>query len=256
MPLTYKLEPTPMRADYTRSESIDPIRRMAYAAQVYAATNKPTDWAAADTGTTNFLAFESDGTSHLLLESVASSDLLLETSSPTVQSIIYLFSDYSPALRSGIAEGKSSGSDLVDLSLVFPKGYFDAGKIVNFKITGAFTNNLANTYVTFTITFPDTGSSATVSTPATVSQDALGDFELNVTIYMGYNTSNQGVLTVTGTLLVSNTDETNGVSVVPIGAVQNTFAYENLLYFKPQVQWSSAASGNSVSFYGATLTVS
>ena len=250
----FPIYPSPLRTGYLGSDELNPANRITYAARVYSATNKPAAWEAQATGTTNYLALESVGTDHLQVEGTTDV-LLLESSSPTTQSIIYIFQNYSPSLLSGVSTGKSSGSDLVDLSVAFPKNYFDAGNLLTFQISGKFTANLANTYVTFTTTFPDSGTSSTVTTPSTVTQDALGDFELQIYTRLGYNTSNQGVATNTGRLTVANTDASTGESTSLITSVENTFSYEDVIYFKPQVQWSSASAGNSVSFYSVTLTI-
>ena len=250
--MEFAIAPSPVRADYLRGQRLDDTAYLGLLRKIYVTTGKPAAWSADQAGVFNDLLLE--GGDHLLMED-GTSVLYLENSSSVTTSLLYLFQDNDPALFAGAALGKSAGSDVTDLSLVFPVNFFDAGNIVLFELSGAFTSNAANHYMTFTITFPDNGTAATVSTPSTVSADALGDFLIRFTSRVGYDTSGNAVVTHSGTLEVANTDAATGNTTTLFATTENSFTFSDVIYYKPQITWSTQDSNNVVQFYSASLTM-
>lgn len=253
--LRYAIAETPARDEYIRQDGLDTINSMTYGRKVYGTTQSPTAFDAIAGGTFFDLLLESGTTDALLLESGTTDRLNLESSSSITTSLVYLMNTPTPVFFAGCASGKSSGSDQQDLSLVFKGDFFRPGDVMIYEANGTITENAANTSLAFTVTFPDTGTAVTVAMPTTVSQDALSDWKLRVISAFGFNSSGNGIVTHSGELQVANTDESNGISIIPIMSVTNTLNYGSVLYYKPQVAWNTQNSGSDSDFSSAYLTI-
>ena len=250
MPREFEIVSSPRRPEYLRYQSLDQQTGLTINRKLYATTQKPASFPAEEAGIFDDLLLE---TGDFLLLEDGSSHLVLEASSSSITSLIYLFSALNPVLYAGVSEGKSSGSDAEDLSLVFPKGFFSPGDVMVYQARGAITENAVNTSLAFTLTFPDTSTSTSVSMPQTVTLNALSDWTLDLKSVFGYNSSNQGTVQHTGVLTVANTDDASGQSTSLLAALENTFAYESILYYKPQVAWNTQNANSTVEFYNAVL---
>jgi len=247
----FDIMPSPVRPDYLRNQRLNPYSYLSYTKKFYVTTFKSAAWPSADAAVNNALLLE-DGFKLLLEDGSA---LLLEESSAQSYSLIYLFRDSTPLLYGGVASGKSSGTDQLDLSLVFPSGFFRTGHIMTYEVCGKLTQNTINTSLSFTITFPDSGTPATISMPTTVDANSLSDWNLVVTSIFNFNTSSQGLVSHTGKLTVKNTTVTSGESTTLMATVQNTFDYDSVLYYKPQVNWTAVTANSTTEFYSASLMV-
>jgi hypothetical protein len=251
MSIEFVINPSPIRADYLRSQRLNPSNYLSYTKKVYSTTFKPASWPAVSGGIFNDLLLE--GADHLLLED--NSVLYLEDSSSQRFSLIYLFRDLQPLIYGGVDIAKSSGSDLENLAIVFPMKFFIVGDVMVFEVRGQITANSTNSSLTFTVTFPDTATPATLSMPATVGANELADFVVAITSSFGADASGTGIVSHTGRMTVKNSGITSGESTTLLSTVQNTLDYNDVLYYLPQVEWTTQNAGNDVDFYSASLTV-
>ena len=250
--LEYQINPSPMRQEEIRAQQFDYLNSVTYGRKIYATTFKPDSFDSIAAGVFDDLLLES-ATDHLLQEDT--SIVYLEESSSTKNSIVYLFSGQQSIYLAGSAEGKSSGSDLVDLSVVFKPGFFKAGDVLVFEANGKITANATNNSLKFTITFPDTGTEATVSMPSTITQDTLAEWKLVVNSSFGHDSSGNGTVSHSGRLTVINSTDARGESQHLMSTVLNTFDYNTTLYYKPQVEWLTTTATSTVDFYTAYMTV-
>lgn len=250
MPREFAIVSSPNRPEYLRSVRLDDQTGLTINRKLYATTQKPAAYPADEAGIFFDLLLESGD---FLLQEDGTSHLVLENSSSQITSLINIFKPLNPVLYAGISEGKSSGSDTEDLSIVFPGGFFNAGDVMVYQVRGKITENAANTSLTFTLTFPDTSTSTSVSMPQTVTVNGLTDWTLDITSLFGYDSSNQGTVQHTGRLTVGNIDATDGQSTQLLSAQENTFSYESILYYKPQVAWNTQNANSTVEFYNAVL---
>lgn len=250
--MEHTFSPSPIRSEYVRQQQLEQARSIGIVRKYYATTAKPDAFPADEAGIFTDLAAE-DGS--LLLQESDGATLRLESSSSSAISLIYLFSTLMPVTLGGVATGFSSGVETNDLSLVFPTGFFKVGDIMVFEVTGKITENAINSSIGFSLYFPDTGAVATIAMPTTVDANSLSDFVLRITSIFSYDASGNGVVSHSGELTVKNTTVASGESTSLLTTIQNTFDYESVLYYKPQMAWNTQSANSVVEFYTGSVTV-
>ena len=255
MLLEYALVESPFEQDYLGEQQIDTLNSTTYGHKIYATTAQPAAFGSVEAGVFSFRLLE-DGVSNRLLED-GTNKRILEDSSSVIASLVHLLNENEPIVLAGAALGKSDegASELTDLSIVFKPNFFRPGQVLTYEVAGAVTENAANTSLEFTITFPDDGTAATVAMPATVGEDALSDWKLTVTSTFGFDANGNGVVSHTGSLVVANTDEASGQTTTLLTTVSNTFMYDEILYYKPQVAWSAQNANSTAELHSAFMTL-
>lgn len=248
MPHRYQLVPSPARSSYIRQQTLDPGNLFSYATKLYFAQSGANFPSSQNSVYNDLLLEQAPGTDHLLLEQAPGTNVLyLENSSQLTSSLFYAFKDSEPVYYSGISYGNSQGNEVTYGALVFPPKFFRPGNLVRLEFSGNITSNSTDTGLTFTLTFPDTMTAATVTMPATVGAGDLGVFQLVVTTGISYDTDKAGLATHAGTLLTENSAATEGVSPSLVSYASNSFAFEDTLYYLFQYTWNQD-SGAEVTF--------
>src|SRR3990167_4253962 len=255
MASSFEIAPAPLSPAYIRSIRLNPGMRLTYPHQAYSSTVKSAIWPAMAAGIFSFLINEDGTGDNITQETALTDDIAYEDSSSTIQSVIYMVNDTEPLTYGGISTGKADTgqSDTTDLSIVFPKKYFKPGQIMTLEVTGKITENAINTSCSFTIIYPDpSGSTATLAMPTTVNANSLSGWTLTVISKFSVDSTGGGVVIHTGSLVVANTTVTYGESTIVLSAVENTFDYDTVTYYKPQITWNAQNLSSTIEVYSAS----